>query len=112
MSRWGEAADHFEAAIAAHDRLGTRPFLARTRYEYARMLLARGQAGDRRQADELLDQALAGASTIRMAGVAEEIQALQAAQAAKTPRWNRGRRVPGPCSARRASTGPFATKAR
>jgi tetratricopeptide (TPR) repeat protein len=78
-SSWAEAGGHFEAAIAAHERLGARPLLARTRYEYARMLLARGQAGDRRQADELLDQALAGASTMGMAGVAEEIQALRAA---------------------------------
>jgi tetratricopeptide (TPR) repeat protein len=41
-SRWTEAAGHFEAAIAAHDRLGAGPLLARTRYAYARMLLARG----------------------------------------------------------------------
>jgi tetratricopeptide (TPR) repeat protein len=84
-SRWAEAGEHFEAAIAAHEQLGASPFLARTRYEYARMLLRRGLAADRRQALELLDQALVAASSLGMGAVAEEIQALQAAQEAKTP---------------------------
>jgi tetratricopeptide (TPR) repeat protein len=79
-AHWAQAADHFEAAIAAHDRLGARPWLARTRYEYARMLFHRGQATDRSRAHRLLKQALATASTLGMAAVAEGIQALQAAQ--------------------------------
>jgi tetratricopeptide (TPR) repeat protein len=83
-SRWAEAADHFEAAIRAHDRLGARPFLARTRYHYARMLLARGQAADRSRALELLDRALATADTLGMVTVAEGIRALQAAHAGRT----------------------------
>jgi hypothetical protein len=81
-SRWAAAADHFEAAIAANDRLGAGPFLARTRCEYARMLLARGQAGDRRRAAELLDEALAAAGEMGMAGVVEAIRALRAPEAA------------------------------
>jgi tetratricopeptide (TPR) repeat protein len=117
-SRWAEAADHFQAAIAAHDRLGARSFLARTRYEYACTLLSRGQTGDRSRALRLLDQALPTASTLGMAAVAEGIQALRAAQAGG-PR-PRNRRAPGPptprtpgtCSAGKESTGPFATKAR
>lgn len=79
-ARWAEAADHFEAAIGAHDRLGARPFLARTRYEYARMLLRRGQPADRGRAVGLLDRALATASSMGMAAVAEGIQMLRAAQ--------------------------------
>jgi len=82
--RWAEARDHFEAAIAANDRLGAEPLLARTRYDYARMLLARGQAADQGRALQLLDQALAAARSLGMAAVAEGIQALQAAQAATT----------------------------
>ena len=69
-SRWAEAADHFEAAIRAHDRLGARPFLARTRYEYARMLLSRGRPDDETRAFELLDRAHAAARTLGMAAVA------------------------------------------
>jgi tetratricopeptide (TPR) repeat protein len=80
-ARWTQAADHFEAAIVAHDRLGARPWLARTRYEYARMLLRRGQAADRSRAHRLLDRALATANDLGMAAVAERIQPLQAAQA-------------------------------
>jgi AAA ATPase domain len=83
-ARWAEAADHFEAAIQAHDRLEAGPLLARTRYQYARMLLARGQAADRGRAVELLDQALATAATLGMVAVAEGIRALQAARADRT----------------------------
>jgi hypothetical protein len=81
-ARWAEAADQFEAAIQAHDRLGAGSFLARTRFEYARMLLRRGRAADRSRAVELLDRALATASTLGMAAVAEGIQTLRAAQTA------------------------------
>jgi hypothetical protein len=55
--------------------------LARTRYEYARMLLARGQAADGSRALRLLEEALATASTLGMAAVVEGIQTLQAARA-------------------------------
>ena len=85
-SRWAEAIDHFEAAVVAHQRLGARSLLVRTRYEYARMLLARGQATDRRRAAEFLDQALAAASALGMAAVAEGARTLQAAQAATKSR--------------------------
>jgi AAA ATPase domain len=77
-SRWTEAAGHFEAAIAAHQRLGAGPLLARTRYAYARMLLARGQALDRGQALALLDRALAAADDLGMAAVAEGVRTLRA----------------------------------
>ena len=80
-SRWAEATDHFQSAIAAHGQLGARSFLARTRYEYARMLLCRGAASDRTQALGLLDRALATASTLGMTAVAGGIRALQAAHA-------------------------------
>jgi len=74
---WAEAAEHFEAALAAHDRLGAGPLLARTQCQYARMLLARGRAGDRGRALRLLDQALATAGRHGLAAVAEEVRALQ-----------------------------------
>jgi hypothetical protein len=84
MSRWAEACDHFEAAIGAHERLGARPLLAQTRYEYARMLLRRGQAADRSRALGLLEQASAAASAIGMAALAEGIKTLQAVEAGGT----------------------------
>jgi hypothetical protein len=82
-SRWAQAPDHFQAAIRAHDRLGAGPLLARTRYEYARMLLRRGQAADRKQALGLLDRTLATADHLGMVAVAEGIRTLQAAQAGR-----------------------------
>jgi hypothetical protein len=83
-SRWTDAAGHFEAAIAAHDRLGAGPLLARTRYAYARMLLARGQAIDRSRALGLLDGAVATADSLGMAAVAEEIRTLRATQSGRS----------------------------
>jgi tetratricopeptide (TPR) repeat protein len=77
-SRWAKATGFFEAAIAAHDRLGAGPLLARTRYEYARMLLVRGQAIDRGRALGLLERALAMADRLGMAAVAGGIRTLQA----------------------------------
>jgi hypothetical protein len=59
--------------------------LARTRYEYAHMLLARGQPADRHRALGLLERALASAGSLGMAAVAEQAKALQAAQAGRPP---------------------------
>jgi hypothetical protein len=73
--------DHFETAIRAHERLEAGPLLARTRYEYARMLLIRGQTPDRDRALGLLDRALATASTLGMATLAEGTRTLLAARA-------------------------------
>jgi tetratricopeptide (TPR) repeat protein len=83
-ARWAEAGDHFEAAIRAHDQLGARPLLARTQYEYARMLLCRGQDADRSRALGLLDGAFATASSLGMAAVTEGIQALRGVEAGGT----------------------------
>jgi hypothetical protein len=49
-----------EAAIAANERMGLRPWVAHARHDCARMLLARGASGDRERTDRLLGQALAG----------------------------------------------------
>ena len=59
MGRLDAAARHFEDALEINARIGGRPFLALTLYEYARMLVERGRAGDRRRAVALLDQSLA-----------------------------------------------------
>ena len=100
-SRWTEAAGHFDAAIAAHDRLGAGPLLARTRYAYARMLLARGQALDRGRVLALLDRALATADTLGMAAVAEGVRTLGAAQAGgSTPAEPAAAAAAGPEAAR------------
>jgi DNA-binding NarL/FixJ family response regulator len=66
MERWEEAAQHFEAALAMHTRMGARPWLAHTQHEYAKMLLARNQPGDREETTALLNEALATARELGM----------------------------------------------
>jgi tetratricopeptide (TPR) repeat protein len=83
-ARWAAAGDHFETAIRVHDRLGAGPLLARTRYEYARMLLASDQTADRNRAAGLLDQASTTAGALGMAAVVEGIRTLRAVQAEGT----------------------------
>jgi tetratricopeptide (TPR) repeat protein len=65
-SRWDEASGHFEDAIAMNARLGARPWLAHSQHDYARMLLARNQPGDRERARELLAECV---STYRELGM-------------------------------------------
>ena len=50
MERWEDAAQHFEDALAMNARMGARPWLAHTQHQYAVMLLARNQPGDRAKA--------------------------------------------------------------
>jgi class 3 adenylate cyclase/DNA-binding CsgD family transcriptional regulator/tetratricopeptide (TPR) repeat protein len=73
MARWQAAARHFEEALAMNARMGARPWLAHTQHEYARMLLARNQPGDREQAEALLDQALGAARKLGMHTLEERI---------------------------------------
>jgi hypothetical protein len=80
-SRWAEAGDHFQAALRAHTRLGARALLARTQYEYARLLFRRGQAADRSHALALLEQAEATARALGQAAVATGIERLREPQA-------------------------------
>src|SRR5205807_10168875 len=52
-----EAGRRFADAATTHERIGAPTWLARTRLEWARMLLARRQPGDTERARELLRQA-------------------------------------------------------
>jgi uncharacterized protein HemY len=52
-AEWEAAQRHFEDAVAMSARTGGRPLLALTQSDYARMLTARGQAGDVERAREL-----------------------------------------------------------
>ena len=59
LQRWDDAVVHFEDAIETNARIGARPFLARTQHEYARMLIERGDSGDKEKARTLLAEATA-----------------------------------------------------
>jgi tetratricopeptide (TPR) repeat protein len=68
--RWDEAERHFELALEMNERLDARPWLAHTREDYGRMLLARDGVGDRERADELLQRALVTYRALGMDGFA------------------------------------------
>jgi tetratricopeptide (TPR) repeat protein len=69
LGRWDEAESRFAAAAETHERIGAPTFLALTRLEWARMLLARRQPGGTDRAGELLGQALATARELGLANV-------------------------------------------
>ena len=60
-----------------HTRMGVRPWLTRTQHDYAAMLLARDQPGDREKALELLAQALDTAQALGMKDLVEKALALK-----------------------------------
>jgi tetratricopeptide (TPR) repeat protein len=73
MARWDDAERHFEDALAMNSAMGARPWLAHTQYQYARMLLARDQAGDSEKAATLLKEALATARELGMRALEQRI---------------------------------------
>ena len=64
-----DAEIHFAGAAATHERVGAPAWLARTRLEWARMLLTRRETGDADRAGELLGQALTAARELGLGNV-------------------------------------------
>ena len=75
MRAWELAEAHFIDALAMHERMGARPWVARTQLAYAEMLLTRRRRGDRGRARELLDAAAGTADALGMAVVAARARA-------------------------------------
>jgi tetratricopeptide (TPR) repeat protein len=73
LGRWKDAEHHFEDALQMNMRIGARPWLAHTQYQYARMLLSRDQAGDSDKAEALLKDALSTARHLGMRALEERI---------------------------------------
>lgn len=65
----GPLRGHFAAAEEIHARVGAPIYVARTRLEWARMLLARRAPQDPPRARDLLGQALASARELGLANV-------------------------------------------
>ena len=74
LGRRDEAEQHVHAALAANERMGARPWVARTQQEYAQLLLARDAPGDRDRAGDLLEAALETARALGMTTLAARIQ--------------------------------------
>src|SRR5439155_9119320 len=77
LGRWEDAERHFEDAIEAHQRMGTRRWTGWGQYQYADMLLRRDGAGDRKKALSLLSQALDTAQELGMKALLERALALK-----------------------------------
>jgi tetratricopeptide (TPR) repeat protein len=78
LERFSDAEAHFRSAAAAHERLGAPTWLARTRLEWARMVLRRNDPGDPDQARDLLRSALDSARHLGLTGIERRAAALLA----------------------------------
>lgn len=70
--RFDDAVADLRQALVMHERMGARPWVARTQFDLARALVARGSAGDREEAVRLLNAALETANAIGMPKLVEE----------------------------------------
>ena len=69
VADWPAADANFAAATATQERIGARPWLARTRLEWARMLLLVAERGDGERAHDLLRQALTTARDLGLVNI-------------------------------------------
>jgi DNA-binding SARP family transcriptional activator len=76
LRRFDDAERHFEAALEMNERMGAHPWVAHTKHDYARVLLARGAEGDETRAVQLLRAALATARELAMEPLAGMVSAL------------------------------------
>jgi DNA-binding SARP family transcriptional activator/tetratricopeptide (TPR) repeat protein len=75
--RWNDAERHFEEALEMNERINARSWLAHTQEDYARMLVGRGEPGDRERALELAGLALDGYRRLEMNTFAAEAARLE-----------------------------------
>jgi len=86
LERWAAAEEHFAAAAELEERLGAPLFLARTRADWARMLLARGRPEDLERAQHMLEQAEDTAERLGADGITWEVAECRARSAAPSLR--------------------------
>ena len=77
LERWDLAVRHFEDALAMNARMEAWPWLAHTQFQYAKMLVSRGQSVERDRALALLDSAVATAERLGMRELQERANALR-----------------------------------
>jgi tetratricopeptide (TPR) repeat protein len=73
MGEWDDAERHFAHAIAVHERAEAPPFIARTQYEWAKMLVARNDGRGRARALKLLSCAGETARDLGMQPLARRV---------------------------------------
>jgi len=90
MGRWQEAESHFDQGLAMNARMGAKPWLAHTQFQYARMLVARPVHGDAERARILLDHARTIARQLGMRSLEtriSEVSRKAAKSVDKTDEW-------------------------
>jgi hypothetical protein len=75
VADWDASVRHFEDALQTNAAMGARPWLAHTQYDDARMLTARGWAGDPGHAGTLLAAAGALAGELGMRALSADVAA-------------------------------------
>ncbi|HEV8573309.1 MAG TPA: AAA family ATPase [Dehalococcoidia bacterium] len=90
LRRWDDAERHFKDALAMNQRMGARPFVARTQHDYAKMMLARRAPGDRRKAYALLKEALEAAREMGMKSLEERALKLLESRKGLVPKYPDG----------------------
>ncbi len=78
MGRFDDAEAQFERGLSFNQKMRAHPFVARTQYNYAAMLLLRDSAGDRARAAELAGAAFETAAELKMADLADRAAQLKA----------------------------------
>jgi class 3 adenylate cyclase len=68
LGRMDDAVRHFETALTLETRMRALGLLPRVQCDYAKVLLARGERGDREKAHALLDEALATSQRLGLKG--------------------------------------------
>ncbi len=76
LGRQSEAEQHFEDALSMNERIGTRPYLARTYVVYAQYWAGREGKGAQARARELAAKGRALAEALGMAGLQAQLDAL------------------------------------
>jgi tetratricopeptide (TPR) repeat protein len=77
LGRFADATRHYDDALQMNRSMGARPWVAHTEADYARILLARGESGDRERALELIRSSLAGYRSLGMDSFANEATLLE-----------------------------------
>jgi tetratricopeptide (TPR) repeat protein len=77
MSRFDEAAQHFEHALKMNARIRAPIWIAHTQHDYASMLLLRNHLGDRDKALDLLERTVSAAEQLGLKALADKTRPLQ-----------------------------------
>lgn len=78
-----EAERHFCASLEVNERLGARPFLARTWLEYGRLCLGRGRPGDEELGATLLSRGFTTARELGMVRLTQQVAEAAAPSSAR-----------------------------